>query len=177
MKHNLHACLTSSDAPIRLPRQVVDLLISKGSFWLGGVLSGFSLLVEARHRRPELAMYVLPKALESVWKMARGRGFVSGPAKYGEGIVGDSAVFPLQDADLGFAFLTALRDWHGDGHGEDALPLCSHESLIDDLLQNIYQVSGNLEVSGAAAQFAVAVARPPASIGARSTYIVSIYRA
>lgn len=87
MKHNLHAYLTSPASSIKLPRSVADLLIGRMSFWLGGLLSGASLFVEARHRRPELAMYVLPKGLESVWRVARGKGIVIGPAKYGECLV------------------------------------------------------------------------------------------
>jgi len=79
--------LTSADAPIKLPKQVVDLLIGKLSFWIGGLVSGLSLFIEAKHRRPELAMYVLPKGLESAWKVASGKGFVSGPKKYGEAVV------------------------------------------------------------------------------------------
>ena len=113
-KHNLHACLR--------PHPLARLLIAKGSFWLGGVLAGAALLLEARHRRPELAMYVLPKALESVWRMARGRGLVAGPARYGEGIVRASAVWPA--AQRSRAPPAALRARHGHGHGEHGAPRC-----------------------------------------------------
>lgn len=51
-------------------------LKSKAMFWIPGFLSGLSLFVEAPRRRPELAMYVMPKALESFWVVARGRGIV-----------------------------------------------------------------------------------------------------
>jgi hypothetical protein len=37
-----------------------------------------SLFVEEGRRRGELAMYVLPKGLESVWKVATGKGLVPG---------------------------------------------------------------------------------------------------
>ncbi|KAF8589623.1 hypothetical protein K439DRAFT_324565 [Ramaria rubella] len=87
MKHNLHEHLVSPNALVKLPRRLIDLLIGKQSFWLGGLFAGFSLFIEARHRRPELAMYVLPKALESVWRMARGKGMVFGPKKFGECIL------------------------------------------------------------------------------------------
>jgi hypothetical protein len=85
--HNLHAYLTFPASSIKLPRRVVDLLIGKMSFWLGGLLSGMSLFIEAKHRRPELAMYVLPKGLESVWREARGKGMVIGPKMYGKCLV------------------------------------------------------------------------------------------
>jgi hypothetical protein len=91
-KHNLHAILTSKSSTLKLSRTIVDILISKPSFWLTGVLSGLSLFVEAKRRRGELAMYVLPKGLESAWVMARGKGLVFKTGKYGEVIV---STFPL----------------------------------------------------------------------------------
>lgn len=72
---------------MRIPRPLIDLLIVKQSFFLGGMLCGLALLVEAKHRRPDFAMYVLPKALESAWRMARGRGMVKGPKVGGEVLV------------------------------------------------------------------------------------------
>lgn len=87
MKHNLHAYLVSPASALKLPRRIADILIGRLSFWLGGLLAGIALFVEAKHRRPELAMYVLPKGLESVWRMARGNGIVISPAKYGECLV------------------------------------------------------------------------------------------
>ncbi|GJJ06876.1 hypothetical protein Clacol_001072 [Clathrus columnatus] len=101
-KHRLHAYLTKNStiqtgvpipllpfsngkSPfITLPISLIDFLLSKQSFFLGGMLCGLALLVEARHRRPDFAMYVLPKALESAWRMARGRGMVKGPKVGGE---------------------------------------------------------------------------------------------
>ncbi len=68
----------------RLPPGVVDTTISKSSFFLGGLLSGLSLFVEEKRRREELAMYVLPKGLESAWIMARGKGWVIPFGKLGE---------------------------------------------------------------------------------------------
>ncbi|KIJ57278.1 hypothetical protein M422DRAFT_219181 [Sphaerobolus stellatus SS14] len=87
MKHNLHAYLVSPNTPVKLPQKVVDLLIGKLSFWLGGLLSGLALFIEAKHRRPELAMYVLPKGLESAWRVASGKGIIAGPKKYGEALL------------------------------------------------------------------------------------------
>jgi hypothetical protein len=42
-------------------------------YWIAGFCSGLSLFVEAERRHGELAMYVMPKALESVWVAARGK--------------------------------------------------------------------------------------------------------
>lgn len=66
---------------------MVDFLVSKPSFWLGGLLTGLSLFVEEKRRRAELAMYVLPKGLESAWVMARGKGLVFGTGQYGDVLV------------------------------------------------------------------------------------------
>jgi len=75
-KNNLFEALL----PFRvfLPSWSIDILISKPSFWLGGFLAGLALFVEESRRRAELAMYVLPKALESTWKVARGKGYLPG---------------------------------------------------------------------------------------------------
>ena len=51
------------------------------------MISGLSLLVEAKRRRGELAMYVLPKGLESAWVMARGKGLVFRTGKWGDVIL------------------------------------------------------------------------------------------
>ncbi|KDQ15512.1 hypothetical protein BOTBODRAFT_108502 [Botryobasidium botryosum FD-172 SS1] len=69
-----------------LPKPLREFLISKGSWWFAGLLTGFSLLVEAKHRRGELAMYVLPKGLEGAWGMMRGRGWVIS-VPYGESLL------------------------------------------------------------------------------------------
>ncbi|KAF8205409.1 hypothetical protein K438DRAFT_1579827 [Mycena galopus ATCC 62051] len=67
-----------------LPQPVIDLLISKGSFWPLGFLAGLAILIEEERRRAELAMYVLPKGLESAWVAARGRGLVFRTGNWGE---------------------------------------------------------------------------------------------
>ncbi|RDX55387.1 hypothetical protein OH76DRAFT_1396775 [Lentinus brumalis] len=68
----------------RLPRAWIELLISKQSFFVGGLLSGLSLFVEEKRRREELAMYVLPKGMESAWVMAKGKGWVVPFGRLGE---------------------------------------------------------------------------------------------
>ncbi|KAH9947201.1 hypothetical protein B0H21DRAFT_822120 [Amylocystis lapponica] len=89
MKSNLYLTLSALRArrarlAALLPRAVVDALVSKPSFWVLGALSGLSLFVEEKRRREELAMYVLPKGLESAWAMARGRGLVFRTGEAGE---------------------------------------------------------------------------------------------
>jgi hypothetical protein len=94
-KHHLHAILTAQKASslFRLPQSIVDSLISKTSFWYGGLLSGLALLIEEKRRHGELAMYVLPKGLESAWTSAQGHGLVFKTGKYGDSIVSDEFSF------------------------------------------------------------------------------------
>lgn len=94
-KHKLHKVLTelkikrkSTNLLARIPQSVIDsILISKLSYWLLGFASGLALFVEERKRRAELAMYVLPKGLESMWIMLRGHGYVFKTGKWGETVV------------------------------------------------------------------------------------------
>ncbi|EGN94945.1 hypothetical protein SERLA73DRAFT_187212 [Serpula lacrymans var. lacrymans S7.3] len=74
-KHWLHAVL-STQTIVKIPQGVIDFLVSRYSFGLGGFLGALSLFVEEKRRRGELAMYVLPKGLESAWLTARGKGWV-----------------------------------------------------------------------------------------------------
>ncbi|KAG6917567.1 hypothetical protein DXG01_002036 [Tephrocybe rancida] len=89
-KHKFHKYLTllrltkSSNLLARLPVPLVEALISKASFWFPGFAAGFALFVEEKRRRGELAMYVLPKGLESVWVMLRGKGWVFRTGNWGE---------------------------------------------------------------------------------------------
>ncbi|KAI0684187.1 hypothetical protein BC835DRAFT_1310648 [Cytidiella melzeri] len=96
-KHNVWLTLTALRSPATksllssavkyLPQPFVDMFLSKPSFWLGGLLCGLSLFVEEARRRPELAMYVLPKGLESAWVMARGKRLVPRTGQYGEALL------------------------------------------------------------------------------------------
>jgi hypothetical protein len=97
-KHNLHKLLTNlrsgalqtnflTSSFKHLPQWVIDLLISKMSFWVPGLASGIALFVEEKRRRGELAMYVLPKGLESIWLTARGKGLVFRTGKWGDVIL------------------------------------------------------------------------------------------
>ncbi|KAF9529347.1 hypothetical protein CPB83DRAFT_765090 [Crepidotus variabilis] len=98
-KHNLHEYLSllrkgrfpssilANTLLAQIPQWIIDLLVSKGSFAALGLASGLSLFVEEKRRRGELAMYVLPKGLESAWVMARGKGWVFRTGKWGETIL------------------------------------------------------------------------------------------
>ncbi|KLO05067.1 hypothetical protein SCHPADRAFT_839794, partial [Schizopora paradoxa] len=81
--HNLATYLANHRSTLKL-RQ---LIISRPMYWIGGLLSGLSLFVEAKRRRGELAMYVLPKGLESAWVMARGKGYAFGTGNFGESLL------------------------------------------------------------------------------------------
>ena len=52
------------------------LFMSRISWWLSGAMCGFALLAEEKRRRAELAMYVLPRGLESAWCMLKGKGWL-----------------------------------------------------------------------------------------------------
>ncbi|KAG6887777.1 hypothetical protein C0995_012800 [Termitomyces sp. Mi166 len=89
-KHKLHKYLTllrltkSTNPLAGVPIPLVEALISKASFWVPGFMAGLALFVEEKRRRGELAMYVLPKGLESVWVMLRGKGWVFRTGNWGE---------------------------------------------------------------------------------------------
>ncbi|KAG8219105.1 hypothetical protein J3R82DRAFT_4871 [Butyriboletus roseoflavus] len=85
-KHNMHALL-SSQRKVDIPQIIFAFFGSKYSYALGGLLGGLSLLIEEKRRRGELAMYVLPKGLESAWLTARGKGWVFRTGEFGEMIV------------------------------------------------------------------------------------------
>ncbi|EIN11011.1 hypothetical protein PUNSTDRAFT_100954 [Punctularia strigosozonata HHB-11173 SS5] len=90
-KANLHK-LFSQETSIGLPwkntpRWVLDAITHRSTYWIGGFLCGLSLFVEESRRRSELAMYVLPKAMESAWLMARKRGLIFKTGQYGEALL------------------------------------------------------------------------------------------
>lgn len=85
-KHYLYQML-SSQTLVKLPQKFIDFFASKYSYALGGLFGALSLLVEEKRRRGELAMYVLPKGLESAWLTARGRGWVFHTGHFGEMIL------------------------------------------------------------------------------------------
>ncbi|KAJ7314922.1 hypothetical protein DFH08DRAFT_716104 [Mycena albidolilacea] len=91
IKHTLYERLMAMplSSPLRrlLPQSLIDLLISKGSWWVSGFATGLALLIEDRRRHAELAMYVLPKGLESLWVVARGHGLIWHTDNWGEGIL------------------------------------------------------------------------------------------
>ncbi|KAG9317934.1 hypothetical protein JVU11DRAFT_2167 [Chiua virens] len=84
--HNLHALLTSQ-TNVKIPQSILAILVSKYSYGIGGFLCALSILIEEKRRRGELAMYVLPKGLESAWLTARGKGWVFRTGEFGEMIL------------------------------------------------------------------------------------------
>ncbi|KAG1743628.1 uncharacterized protein EDB91DRAFT_1274155 [Suillus paluster] len=85
-KHYLHRLL-SSQTLVKLPQKFIDFFSSKYSYALGGFFGALSLFVEEKRRRGELAMYVLPRSLESAWLTARGKGWVFHTGHFGEMIL------------------------------------------------------------------------------------------
>ncbi|KAF9235562.1 hypothetical protein BU15DRAFT_77880 [Melanogaster broomeanus] len=85
-KHNMHAIL-SSQKKTKIRQVILGFLGSKYCYALGGFFGALSLFVEEKRRRGELAMYVLPKGLESAWLTARGRGWVFRTGEFGEMIL------------------------------------------------------------------------------------------
>lgn len=84
-RFNLYELLQKSKSPaLELFRKNMG---HKFTLWMVGALCGLSLLVEAPKRRAELAMYVMPKALESAWVTARGRGWVQGGGRTGTSVL------------------------------------------------------------------------------------------
>ncbi|KAJ6495387.1 hypothetical protein C8R45DRAFT_987179 [Mycena sanguinolenta] len=90
-KHKLYEWIMAApmSSPLRmlLPQSLIDLLISKGTWWFSGFATGLALFIEDRRRRAELAMYVLPKGLESLWVVARGHGLIWHTGNWGEGVL------------------------------------------------------------------------------------------
>jgi hypothetical protein len=82
---NAHRALAARRPAV--PEWLLASVVSRPAHWLGGVIMGLALFVEAKHRRGELAMYALPKGLESAWVALRGRGLVLHTGKYGNPLV------------------------------------------------------------------------------------------
>ncbi|KAK0245422.1 hypothetical protein EDD85DRAFT_800898 [Armillaria nabsnona] len=77
------------NSTFKLPQWLVDaMFVSRAAYFIPGLASGLSLFVEEKRRRAELSMYVLPKALESFWRVATGKvpGGVR-PGKTGEALL------------------------------------------------------------------------------------------
>ncbi|KAF7331614.1 hypothetical protein MKEN_00041000 [Mycena kentingensis (nom. inval.)] len=70
IKHNLYEKIPIS--PLLhwlIPTSLANTLISSYSWYFTGFAAGLSLFIEDQRRHAELVMYVLPKALESLWAM------------------------------------------------------------------------------------------------------------
>lgn len=65
-----------------------------------GMLSGSMVLLEAPNRRLELALYVAPRALESLWKVAVKHNYAS-TVRNGEALL----------FSFGTAIIMSLYDW------------------------------------------------------------------
>ncbi|BEJ17573.1 hypothetical protein CspHIS471_0609740 [Cutaneotrichosporon sp. HIS471] len=79
-----------------IPDFLRRVLNRKENLWVMGFLDAGSLFAEEKRRRAELAMYVLPKALESAWFAARRRSYVP-LVPFGETILGAAAMAMVMD--------------------------------------------------------------------------------
>ncbi|BGP13331.1 hypothetical protein JCM10213v2_001250 [Rhodosporidiobolus nylandii] len=60
----------------KVPEWLVKLLLHKSYYWFSGFATCLALFIEEKKRRRELAMYVLPRGLESLWSILRRRSYV-----------------------------------------------------------------------------------------------------
>ncbi|EJF62222.1 hypothetical protein DICSQDRAFT_169253 [Dichomitus squalens LYAD-421 SS1] len=111
-KSNLYNALTvlrsssgNSSLAVRLakalPSSVVDALVSDKSFFVMGMVMGTPLIMEERRRRAMFLLYVLPRALESVWVLLRSAGRVPNTGRFG----------PTLAASVGMAMVMALDEF------------------------------------------------------------------
>lgn len=75
--HQLHDRIVN-DARLAamVPSWAQKFLVSTAMHWWAGFATCLSLFVEHKRRRTELAMYVLPKGMESAWSVARQRSWL-----------------------------------------------------------------------------------------------------
>ncbi|KAH7044733.1 hypothetical protein BKA57DRAFT_88032 [Linnemannia elongata] len=67
-------CLFSR--PLILPSPILVKKTPPNSYILNGLVAGTAVLIEAPGRQMELALYCLPRALETSWKLMMKRGLV-----------------------------------------------------------------------------------------------------
>jgi hypothetical protein len=82
-------------SPSTHPRSLIDILVSKGSFWLLGLTPGLSPFVEVKRRRGELDVHTSEGVRERVdhgtWE-----GMSIRDGELGEGLVGVFSFAPLE---------------------------------------------------------------------------------
>lgn len=62
--------------PTTFPPWLIGLIAHKSWYWLCGFATCVPLFIEEKKRRRELAMYVLPRGLESLWSVLRAKSYV-----------------------------------------------------------------------------------------------------
>lgn len=139
----------------QIPQSAIDsVLLSKLSYWLLGFAAGLALFVEEKKRRAELAMYVLPKGLESLWIMLRGHGYVFKTGKWGETVVSFCFVFIFVNAlrlmdslcvqltGIGMALvMVSENDFRSKSLRTDVemVAFCFDVTFVDGVIQTTYQ--------------------------------------
>jgi len=126
-RRNLYDLVDSSRLSIPLPHPLIlslrKLTLKMPLYWIAGFCSGLSLFVEAERRRGELAMYVMPKALESLWVAVHGKANPSARRR----VMGEAAFIA---AAMGMVMVSPLLT--------DALKW-ETKMLMDPNLQSTYQ--------------------------------------
>ncbi|KAJ6595528.1 hypothetical protein DFH09DRAFT_1357490 [Mycena vulgaris] len=114
IKHSLYERLRASSRHALLPPRAADALVARGFWWLYDLSTGLALLIEDPRRRAELAMYVLPKGLDSLWVIARGQGIVRRTGIWGDGVLAEMGMGMVmdQDEDGTAVFLSVLSSVH-----------------------------------------------------------------
>lgn len=93
-----------------MPSWAADVFISKSSFGLIGLIAGLALAIEDQRRHAELVMYILPKAMESAWRIAGGPGHFRKVTNIsGEVLVGTYRPPSSVDIDL-LSFIVIVRN-------------------------------------------------------------------
>ncbi|GJN87945.1 hypothetical protein Rhopal_000900-T1 [Rhodotorula paludigena] len=74
LQRNIYDYLLSH--PTTFPPWLIGLIAHKSWYWLCGFATCVPLFIEEKKRRRELAMYVLPRGLESLWSVLRAKSYV-----------------------------------------------------------------------------------------------------
>ncbi|PWN35689.1 uncharacterized protein FA14DRAFT_145616 [Meira miltonrushii] len=75
--HSLHDKIINDPRLLAIvPEWARKFLVGTAMHWWAGFATCLSLFIEHKRRRTELAMYVLPKGMESAWSVARQRSWV-----------------------------------------------------------------------------------------------------
>ncbi|KAL7417966.1 hypothetical protein BDY24DRAFT_4964 [Mrakia frigida] len=91
-------CLQHKIYPLLKNRtRLRELLVAPQYMWFAGFMTTFSLFLEEKRRRSELALYVLPRGLSVLHSMLRKRAWIPRHVPLGEGVLAGLAMAILCD--------------------------------------------------------------------------------